>query len=298
MLGFQRIAGGLSQLSRLFFLALLGVMMAVGAQAQTAQGDPKKGQYLAALAGCMGCHTDAAPGAVPYAGGRRLQTPFGVFYGPNITPHPSAGIGKWSEADFKRAIRLGERADGQHYFPAFPYASFTGMSDTDIRDLWAYLRTLASAERANQAHELRFPFGWRRLVTAWKWLFFVPQRAGVNPQASAEVNRGAYIAGALSHCTECHTPRNFLGGPVKGRLLGGGMISEGRAPNLTPTRLKRWSDAQLKEFLRSGATPEGDVPAEAMEEIIRNTTSQLSPQDLGALVAYLRSLPPLAEEKR
>jgi hypothetical protein len=89
-----------------------------------------------------------------------------------------------------------------------------------------------------------------------------------------------------------------LGGPVKGRLLGGGMISEGRAPNLTPTRLKRWSDAQLKEFLRSGATPEGDVPAEAMEEIIRNTTSQLSPQDLGALVAYLRSLPPLAEEKR
>lgn len=284
-------------LIRPFFLLLAGVLTAAGALAQPVPGNPSRGQYLAAAAGCMGCHTDTKPGAVPYAGGRRLQTPFGVFYGPNITPDPSAGIGKWSEADFTRALRLGERADGQHYYPAFPYASFTGMSDADIRDLWAYLRTLASAGRANQAHELRFPFGWRRLVTAWKWLFFVPQRVSVNPQASAEVNRGAYIAGALSHCTECHTPRNFLGGPVRGRLMGGGMISEGRVPNLTPTRLKRWSDEQLKEFLRSGATPEGDVPAEAMEEIIRNTTSQLTPQDLSALLAYLRALPALAEEK-
>jgi mono/diheme cytochrome c family protein len=195
-----------------------------------------------------------------------------------------------SEAEYRR--REAERAIALQVGNAYDAVQSARSTLTTASD------RLASAERANQAHELRFPFGLRQLVTAWKWLFFVPQRAGVNPQASAEVNRGAYIAGALSHCTECHTPRNFLGGPVKGRLLGGGMISEGRAPNLTPTRLKRWSDAQLKEFLRSGATPEGDVPAEAMEEIIRNTTSQLSPQDLGALVAYLRSLPPLAEEKR
>ncbi len=227
-----------------------------------------------------------------------LLTPFGKFYGPNITPHPAAGIGKWSEADFTRALRRGERPDGGHYFPAFPYASFSGMSDADIRDLWAYLRALPASDRANRSHELRFPFGWRWLIIPWKWLFFAPQPVAANPQAGAAPNRGAYIAGALAHCTECHTPRNFLGGPVKRRLLAGGEIVDGRTPNLTPTRLKRWNDAQLKEYLKSGATPEGDVPAEAMEEVIRNTTSRLSPEDLNALVAYLRSLAPLPDEKR
>ena len=280
------------------FLVVLIVFLPALAQAQSTPGDPKKGQYLASAAGCAGCHTEAKPGAQPFAGGRMLQTPFGKFYGPNITPHPAAGIGKWSEADFTRAIRLGERPDGEHYFPAFPYASFTGMNDADIRDLWAFLRALPPSDRANQAHDLRFPFGFRWLVIPWKWLFFAPQRPGANPTASAEVKRGAYIAGALSHCTECHTPRNFLGGPVRGRLLGGGEIIEGRTPNLTPTRLKRWNDVQLKEYLRSGTTPEGDVPAEAMEEVIRNTTSRLTPEDLGALVAYLRSLAPQREEKR
>ena len=264
--------------------------MLAGCVTAFAQGDAKKGEYLAKVAGCLGCHTDDRPGAVPFAGGRQLDTPFGKFYGPNLTPHPQAGLGKWSEADFRRALRLGERPDGGHYYPAFPYTSFTGMSDADIRDLWAYLRSLAPSDRASRAHELRFPYNWRALIGFWKWLFFTP--------GPAAVNRGAYLAGPLGHCGECHTPRNFLGGLKKDRWFAGGKLPDGRTPNLTPTRLKRWSDKALAEFLRSGATPEGDVPSEVMDEVIRNTTSQLTAQDLAALIVHLRSLPPLPEEPK
>lgn len=276
----------------------LGCALLAGFGTAFSQGDAKNGAYVAKAAGCIGCHTDTATGSVPYAGGRLLDTPFGKFYGPNITPHPLHGLGKWSESDFRRALRMGERPDGAHYYPAFPYPSFTGMTDGDVRDLWTYLRGLPPASRANRAHELRFPFSWRFLVTFWKWMFFKPQPFVASPAASAQVNRGAYLVNALGHCGECHTPRNFLGGLKKERWLAGGHLSEGRVPNLTPTRLKKWSDGQLREFLRSGATPEGDSPSDAMDEVIRNTTSQLNPQDVGALIAYLRSLAPLPEEPK
>ena len=263
-----------------------------------AQEDLKNGQYVAKAAGCVGCHTDTKPRSVPFAGGRALDTPFGTFYGPNITPHRETGLGKWSEADFRRAIRLGERPDGAHYFPAFPYPSFTGMTDRDIRDLWAYLLSQPPVNRSNQAHKLRFPFGWRFMVTFWKWLFFTPGPFVASPQAPAAVNRGAYLVRVLGHCGECHTPRNLLGGPNANRSLAGARLPEGRTPNLTPTRLKKWSDAQLKEFLRSGLTPDGDVAAETMDEVIRNTTSQITPEDLAAVVAYLRALAPLPDEPK
>jgi len=276
----------------------LGCALLAGIGASHAQGDARNGQYLAKAAGCMGCHTDTAAGAVPYAGGRSLETPFGKFYGPNITPHPQHGLGKWSEADFRRALYFGERPDGKPYYPAFPYPSFTPLTEADSRDLWAYLRSLPPSNRPNQVHELRFPFGWRYLVTIWKWLFFAPQPFVAIPQASAQVNRGAYLVNVLGHCGECHTARNFLGGPDRNRPLAGGKLPDGRVPNLTPTRLKKWNDTQLREFLRSGATPEGDVPSDTMYEVIRNTTSQLTPQDLEALIAYLRSLPPSPEEPK
>ena len=273
-------------------------MLLAGIPTAFAQGDVAKGKYLASAAGCVGCHTDTAPGAVPFAGGRLLETPFGKFYGPNITPHLDTGLGKWTEADFRRALRLGERPDGAHYYPAFPFPSFTGMTDGDVRDLWAYIRGLPPASRANRAHELNFPFGWRFLVTFWKWLFFAPQPFVASRQASAQVNRGAYLVNVLGHCGECHTPRNFLGGLKKERWLAGGVLPEGRVPNLTPTRLKKWNDAQLREFLRSGATPTGDPPSDAMDEVIRNTTSQLTPQDVEALIAYLRALVSVVDDPR
>lgn len=277
--------------------AVFVLLASAGIVDSLAQGNADNGQYIARAGGCVGCHTDTLPGSIPFSGGRALDTPFGTFYGPNITPDPATGLGKWSEADFRRAMRLGERPDGSHYFPAFPYPSFTGMTDADVRDLWAYLRTLPAVNRANRSHELRFPYGMRFLVVFWKWLFFSPAPAGAVQNATNPLNRGAYLVRVLGHCGECHTPRNFLGGPRTDRLLAGAKIPEGRAPNLTPTRLKKWSDAELGKFLRTGVTPEGDTGGEAMGEVILNTTGKLTPQDLAAMVTYLRSLPALPEAK-
>jgi mono/diheme cytochrome c family protein len=260
------------------------------------QGDARRGEYLAKAGGCLGCHTEDKKDAVRYAGGRELKTPFGTFYGPNITPHPQQGIGRWTEADFVRAMRHGRRPDGANYFPAFPYTSFTKINDRDLRDLWAYLRSLPPNDKPNRAHNLRFPYGWRALVTPWKWLFFTPGPFVNLPGASETVNRGAYLVQALGHCGECHTPRNFLGGPRRDRYLAGGKGPDGKdMPNLTPARLKTWRDSDLRDFLTLGMTAEGDVPAEAMAEVIRNTTSQLTAEDLAAMIAYLRSLPAIPD---
>jgi mono/diheme cytochrome c family protein len=259
-----------------------------------AQADVQRGLYLSKAAGCIGCHTSADKEAPAYAGGRALKTGFGTFYGPNITPHPQAGIGRWTEADFIRAMRNGQRPDGAHYYPSFPYASFTKMSDTDLKDLWAYLRSVPANARANQPHELRSAYRWRFLVTGWRWLFFTPGPYASDPKLTPILNRGAYLVQALSHCGECHTPRNFLGGPKRERLLAG---AKDVAPNITPTRLRNWSDGDLKEFFSSGLTPDGDMVAETMAEVIENTTSQLSPQDIEALIAYLRTVPPQPVEK-
>jgi mono/diheme cytochrome c family protein len=289
-------AGALQVALRACMLALL---LGAASGYVYAQGDAKRGQYLATVGGCVGCHTEDKKGAASFAGGRALKTPFGIFYGPNITPDSQAGIGHWTEADFVRAMRQGRRPNGENYFPAFPYPSFTRISDQDLRDLWGFLRTLKPSSRPSQSHELNFPYGWRFLVTVWKWLFFTPGPF-VNDRASAEmVNRGAYLVQALGHCSECHTPRNFLGGPQRDRFLAGGKGPAGkRVPNLTPTRLKNWSDAELKEFLLTGATPDDDAAAEPMDEVIRNTTSRLTAADLAALMAYLRSLAPLPDEPR
>ncbi len=288
-----------TSLQRMLRTGGLALLLGAWAGGAAAQGDAKRGEYLAKAGGCVGCHTEQKQGAVPFAGGRALKTPFGTFFGPNITPHPQAGIGRWTEADFVRAMREGVRPDGAAYFPAFPYPSFTNISDADLRDLWAYLRTLPQSSRASQAHDLGFPFGWRFLVRPWKWLFFSPGPFVPDPKASATVNRGAYLVQALGHCGECHTPRNALGAMNRSRFLAGGKGPDGKGtPNLTPTRLKKLSDAELREFLAKGLTPDGDVPGEAMAEVIQNTTSQLTPEDLEALIAYLRSLPPLPEEPR
>ena len=277
-------------LAGLFFLWLASTCLA--------QADARRGEYLAKAGGCVGCHTvEASEGGndkpVAFAGGRALKTPFGTFYGPNITPHPEAGIGRWSEADFIRAMRGGRRPDGGNYFPAFPYPSFTLISDADLRDLWAYFRTLPQSDRRNEPHDLGFLYRWRFLVSPWKWMFFTPGPLVPDPAKTPPVNRGAYLVQALGHCGECHTPRNIVGGPNKERFLAG---AKDVAPNLTPTRLKSWSDADLRNFLTTGLTADGDVPAKEMGEVIANTTSQLSPEDLNAMIAFLRSVPPLPEQ--
>jgi mono/diheme cytochrome c family protein len=287
---------------------MLGLLRCIGAFVLTAalsaalgtahaQGSVQRGLYIANAAGCVGCHTDNKPGATPFAGGRPLDTPFGTFYGPNITPHAQSGIGRWTEADLFRALRMGERPDGTHYFPAFPYTSFAKMSDGDVRDLWAYLRSLPPHPAANRPHELRFPYRYRILLKPWKWLFFTPGPFVADTRASPAVNRGEYLVRVLGHCGECHTPRNFLGGLNNERLLAGAKMVEGRSPNLTPTRLKKWSDADLRKFLQTGINPGGDVAVDSMSEVVINTTSKLTPDDLSAMIAYLRTLPSVEDPK-
>jgi mono/diheme cytochrome c family protein len=279
--------------------ALAGLLFLLAAPC-FAQGDAKRGEYVAKAGGCLGCHTveekeGSTEKPVAFAGGRALKTPFGTFYGPNITPHPEAGIGRWSEADFMRAMREGRRPDGANYFPAFPYPSFTLVTDADLRDLWAFLRALPPNPRKSEPHDLGFLYQWRFTVAMWKWMFFDRGPLVPDPGKSAQLTRGEYLVRALGHCGECHTPRNFLGGPKKDRFLAG---AKDVAPNITPTRLKASSDADLRNFLTTGLTSDGDVPAKEMGEVIANTTSQLTPQDLSAMIAYLRALPPLPEDAK
>jgi mono/diheme cytochrome c family protein len=196
-------------------------------------------------------------------------------------------------------MRRGERPDGASYYPAFPYPSFTRIADADLRDLWAFLKSLPPSAKASRPHELGLAYRWRPLLTVWKWLFFNPGPFSADPRASPIVNRGAYLAQALGHCGECHSPRNFFGVSVANRFLAGGRGPEGkRIPNLTPTRLKEWSDSELTEYLTTGLRPDGDAADKTMDEVIRNTTSRLTPDDLNALVAYLRSLPALPDEPK
>lgn len=288
----------LHHLSHRVYIHVSAVLLLACSFSASAQGNAAKGQYIANVAGCIGCHTINKAGASPFAGGRGLETPFGMFYGPNITQDKETGIGNWSDADFKRAIRQGERRDGSHYFPAFPYPSFTAMSDGDIQDLWAFLKTIPPVKQVNHEHELRFPYNMRFLVAGWKLMFFTPGPAVQPAVISAPVARGAYLVNAMGHCGECHTPRNSLGGPDRKEWLAGAKIPEGKVPNLTPTRLKKWSDSDIKEYLTTGTAPSGDVAVEPMSEVITNSTSKLTADDLTAVIAYLRSLPPRDEPKQ
>src|SRR5207302_5143209 len=185
-----------------------------------ARADPdeaavRRGAYIFAAADCTGCHTDAKNEGKPLAGGRALATPFGTFYAPNITPDKVYGIGKWSLDDFRRALRDGVAPGGYAYFPVFPYPAFSGMTDQDIADLWAFLQTREPVAQANKPHAVAPPFGWRFLLPGWQTLFFA--KGPLEPVAGRDAawNRGYYLAGAVAHCGECHTPRNFLGGLVR-----------------------------------------------------------------------------------
>ena len=261
----------------------------------------QRGEYLFHAGGCLGCHTDTKNNGAPLAGGREIKTPFGSFYGPNITPHPTSGIGSWSEEQFRGALRDGVRPDGAHYFPAFPYTSFTGMSDADIGDLWAYLRTVPPVAQPNKPHGLGFPFNIRLAMIGWKALFFTPGPFKPDPAKSHEVNRGAYLVNALGHCGECHTPRNLAGGLDRSKWLAGGVIAEGVAPNLTPhpeTGLGKWSDGDFADLLKMGMTSDGDFVGGEMAEVVKETTGKLTDADLKAVIAYLRSLPPVENRVR
>lgn len=265
----------------------------------------QRGEYIFSAAGCTSCHTDEKHKGAFLAGGVAIPTPFGTFYGPNITPDPTYGIGRWSEADFIRAVREGKSPGGE-LFPAFPFTSFTKMTDADVKDLWAYMRSVPAVATASKPHDVSFPFNLRFLQVFWKMLFFTPGRFEPDPAKSAEVNRGAYVVQALGHCGECHTPRNSLGG-VRADMAYAGVAKgpDGHlVPNITPdaeTGVGKWSNGDIADVLSSGMTPDGDFVGGAMAEVVRNTTGKLTKADVAAVVAYLKSLPPVrhqVEEKK
>src|SRR6201984_662803 len=218
-----------------------------------------RGEYLVRAGGGFSCHTVA--GGEKLAGGRALATPFGTFYSPNITPDPDTGIGRWTDAQFLRALREGVRPDGANYFPVFPYASFTGITDSDATAIKAYLFSLPAVRQQNRPHDVAFPFSWRFLQAGWKLLFFTPGPFQPVSDRNAAYNRGAYLVTALAHCGECHTPRNSLGGLRSGLALAGtpdGPYGQS-VPNITPdhaTGIGDWETDDIVTLLKTGKTPE------------------------------------------
>ncbi|MBI3505402.1 MAG: cytochrome c [Proteobacteria bacterium] len=276
--------------------------MATGAAPADA-ADVGRGAYLFAAGGCAGCHTDTKNNGPLLAGGRELKTPFGSFYGPNITAHPTAGIGSWSDADFVRAVRQGRRPDGAHYFPVFPYTSFTKIGDADLLDLKAYIFSLPISDKPSRPHDIGFPFNLRFLQFGWKLLYFTPGEFKPDPAKTVAVNRGAYLAQALGHCVECHSPRNPLGGLDRSMLFAGDRNPPGggKIPNITSdpeTGIGKWSDGDLDDLLGSGMTPDGDSVGGEMGEVVKNSTSKLTAEDRKALIAFLRQLPPVVNRVR
>jgi mono/diheme cytochrome c family protein len=272
-------------------------MPAVVAAAALPAYQPNLANGLAAFnaGGCSSCHAVPNQGdRLRLGGGLALSSPFGTFYVPNISPDPNDGIGRWSEAEFVTAVTKGTSPDGAHYFPAFPYTSYQHAAIEDVRDLFAYLRTLAPVAGKVRDHDLPFPFGIRRNVGVWKWLFMDGKPLVPDPAHSAQWNRGAYIVNGLGHCAECHSPRNFLGGIVGAQRFAGAPNPEGEGwvPNITQKELADWSAKDIAYFLETGLLPDGDSAGGSMARVIKNT-SQLSPGDRAAIADYIKSLPPV-----
>ncbi|WP_407151511.1 c-type cytochrome [Bradyrhizobium sp. ORS 86] len=245
--------------------------------------------------GCSSCH------AVPkqddrtkLGGGLAIPSPFGTFYAPNISPDPNDGIGRWSEADFVTAVMNGTSPSGVHYFPAFPYPSYRHAKINDVRDLFAYLKTLPPVAGKVRDHDVPFPFNIRRNIGVWKWLFMDGRPLVADAGHSAQWNRGAYLVNSFGHCAECHSPRNALGGIVGAQRFAGGPNPEGEGwvPNITQKGLSDWSAKDIAYFLETGQTPDGDSAGGSMVRVIRNT-SQLSQPDLDAIADYVKALPPV-----
>jgi mono/diheme cytochrome c family protein len=254
--------------------------------------DLANGRTMFLIGGCSSCH--AVPkqeDATRLGGGLALPTAFGTFHVPNISPDAKDGIGRWSEAQFIAAMRHGVSPAGQHLYPAFPYTSYQAMRTEDLRDLFAYLKTLPAVSGAAPDHALKFPFNIRRTVGLWKLLFL--DGAPLRPDASqsAQWNRGAYLVNAPGHCAECHSPRNLLGAIIASRRFTGGQspTGQGGVPDLTQGKLRDWKVQDFVEVLDSGMTPDSDRVGGAMVEVVANTR-QLGAADREAIAVYLKSL--------
>lgn len=257
-----------------------------------------RGEYVfRAAAGCS-CHTDFPNDGPALAGGRAIDTPFGTFYSPNITPDPETGIGDWSEDDFVRAMTEGVSPSGERYYPVFPYTSYARMTREDLSDLWAYLSAREPVVRRNRAHDIWWTLSWRYLLSWWQWLYLYDKEPASDPSRSEQWYRGAYLVNGPSHCGECHTPRDWLGGRDDAMALAGTADGpEGElAPNITPdpeTGIGKWHAADLTWLLQTGLLPDGDGVQGTMAEAIDEGYSHLTAEDREAIAEYILALPPI-----
>lgn len=265
-----------------------------------------RGKYLYDAADCYSCHggpRGAQNNGTPLSklklpsGGLGLDTPFGTFRSPNITPDKQYGIGNWSKEEFKNALRNGIGRDGEYLFPVFTYTSFTKLTDRDIEDIYAYMMSLPAVPLANKPHEAKPPFNWRPLLVFWRALFFTPGPIKNELAQGEDWNRGNYLVHAVAHCEECHTPRNILGGLDLGRSFSGniGGPDKQNAPNITSdikTGIGSWSIADIEQLLKTGMTPDSDLIGSGMKAVVQGT-SKLTDADRHAMAVYLKSIPPI-----
>ncbi|MDF0603771.1 cytochrome c [Psychromarinibacter sp. C21-152] len=293
-----RILGGLVVLALVGAAVFWWVTRPVTADASVLEGiepDLARGEWVFHAGGCASCHAaEDAEGEARrvLSGGRAFPSEFGTFYAPNISPDDAAGIGDWSALDLYNAMHHGVSPEGRHYYPAFPYGTYANATPKDIVSLHAFLQTLPESDAANRPHEVGFPFDIRRSLGGWKALFM---RDGwvVEGELTEAQTRGRYIAEALGHCAECHTPRNLMGGMNRAEWLSGAAnpSGDGRIPNITPAALD-WSETDLVAYFTSGFTPDFDSAGGHMADVIRNL-AELPEADRAALAAYLKAVTPV-----
>lgn len=264
------------------------------AQPNAQQEDPAvaRGRYIAIAGDCAACHTDPHQGK-PFAGGYALQTPFGKLLASNITSDRNTGIGAWTEAEFTRAVRQGKGREGENLYPAMPYNDYVKVSDQDMHDLWAYMQTVPAVDNKVVSNQLPFPFNIRLMMMGWNLLFFDKTPFVPVADASAQINRGAYLVQGLGHCAACHTPKNFLGGDKAGAFLQGGDLAGWHAPQITNNAyvgVGGWTPEQIVQYLKTGSNDIA-VASGPMAEAVTNSTQHMTDEDLQAIAAYLHSVP-------
>ena len=277
-------------------LALCTAFELGGAHAEPSAETVARGRLLTDAADCGSCHT--ADPAKPFAGGKRIDTPFGGIFSPNLTPDRDTGLGRWSDDDFVRALRHGVAPDGSRYYPAFPYPHFTKLIKPDVLAIRAYLETLPPITNTPPPPQLRWPLNYRVLMRAWNVAFFRPGIFEPDQNKSAEWNRGGYLVEAAGHCGGCHTPKNFFGAEKRGQKYAGSPVAGWFAPRLdgaSRSGLKSWSAEDIVEYLQSGRNGRSHADG-PMAEVVLNSTSRMSDADLRAIAIYLKDLPPGAPE--
>jgi mono/diheme cytochrome c family protein len=296
-------------LMAILLVALLGVALVVWlnrddvgdaesavAPSSDAAATVARGEYLVRAGSCFGCHTE--PGGRPYAGGRAIETPFGVVHAPNLTPD-ATGLAAWTSEDFWRALHNGRSRDRRLLYPAFPYPNYTRLARADSDAMFAYLKTLAPVAKANRAHALGFPFDQQAALAVWRAFFFRPARFAIEPAQSSQWNRGAYLVETLGHCNACHSRRNVLGATAGPLDLAGGLIpiQNWYAPSLYDNReagVGDWTEREVVALLQSGVSARGSVQG-PMAEVVARSTRYLTESDLTAMAVYLRALPAAGE---